>query len=75
MTFIWYYIPLALILGLFVAYAAMFGFDKFKDAFEKLKEYKKKKHPLPGFTAREGVFCCRSYCHFHCQNTDIIDKN
>ena len=41
MTFIWYYIPLALILGMFVAYAAMFGFDKFKDAFEKLKEYKK----------------------------------
>ena len=40
-AFIWYYVPLALILGMFVAYAAMFGFDKFKDAFEKLKEYKK----------------------------------
>ena len=38
--FFWYYIPLALVLGLFVAYAAMFGFDKFKEAFDKLKKYK-----------------------------------
>ena len=28
-------------LGIFVAYAAMFGFDKFKEAFEKLKSEKK----------------------------------
>lgn len=38
--FAWYYIPVALLLGLFVAYAAMFGFDKFREAFEKLKAYK-----------------------------------
>ena len=34
---LWYYVVAALILGLFVAYAAMFGFDKFKAALEKLK--------------------------------------
>ena len=39
--FVWYYIPMTLILGIFVAYAAMFGFDKFKEAFEKLKAYKR----------------------------------
>lgn len=39
--FVWYYIPLVLILGIFVSYAAMFGFDKFKEAFEKLKAYKR----------------------------------
>lgn len=33
----WYYIAGAVILGLFVGYAAMFGFDKFKAALEKLK--------------------------------------
>ena len=38
---LWYYIVAALILGLFVAYAAMFGFDKFKEAFEKLKAHRK----------------------------------
>lgn len=37
----WYYIVAVLILGLFVAYAAMFGFDKFKQAFERLKTYQK----------------------------------
>lgn len=36
---LWYYIVAVLILGLFVAYAAMFGFDKFKQAFERLKMY------------------------------------
>ena len=40
-TFVWYYVPVVLILGVFVAYAAMFGFDKFKEAFDKLKVYKK----------------------------------
>lgn len=39
-AFVWYYVPAALVLGLFVAYAAMFGFDKFKEAFDKLKAYK-----------------------------------
>ena len=38
---LWYYVVGAFVLGLFVAYAAMFGFDKFKSAFLKLKEYKK----------------------------------
>ncbi|MBE6976211.1 MAG: hypothetical protein E7439_03315 [Ruminococcaceae bacterium] len=34
---LWYYIAGAVILGIFVAYAAMFGFDKFKAAWEKWK--------------------------------------
>lgn len=38
---LWYYVVGAFVLGLFVAYAAMFGFDKFKSALIKLKEYKK----------------------------------
>lgn len=37
----WYHVAAAVLLGLFVAYAAMFGFDKFKQALERLKEYKK----------------------------------
>lgn len=41
LTVLWYYIVAVLILGLFVAYAAMFGFDKFKQAFERLKVYRK----------------------------------
>lgn len=38
---VWYYVVAALVLGLFVAYAAMFGFDKFKAALERLKAYQK----------------------------------
>lgn len=34
---LWYYVVGAVALGFFVAYAAMFGFDKFSQAFEKLK--------------------------------------
>lgn len=34
---LWYYVVGAVILGIFVAYAAMFGWDKFKDAYDKLK--------------------------------------
>lgn len=41
-TVMWHYAVGAVILGLFVAYAAMFGFDKFKDAWTKLKAYKGK---------------------------------
>ena len=41
-TVMWYYAVGAVVLGVFVAYAAMFGFDKFKDAWEKLKVYKMK---------------------------------
>lgn len=40
-TVMWYYAVGAVVLGLFVGYAAMFGFDKFKDAWEKLKALKK----------------------------------
>lgn len=39
-TVMWYYAVGAVVLGIFVGYAAMFGFDKFKTAFEKLKNYK-----------------------------------
>ena len=38
---LWYYVVAAFVLGLFVAYAAMFGFDKFKQALLRLKEYQK----------------------------------
>lgn len=41
LTIWWYYVAAALILGLFVAYAAMFGFDKFKEAIERWKSYRK----------------------------------
>ena len=40
-TVMWYYAVGALVLGIFVGYAAMFGFDKFKDAWEKLKALQK----------------------------------
>ena len=40
-TVMWYYAVGAVVLGLFVGYAAMFGFDKFKAAWEKLKAMKK----------------------------------
>lgn len=33
---LWYYIVCALLLGFFVAYAAMFGFDKLKQALNEL---------------------------------------
>lgn len=39
-TVMWYYAVGAVVLGIFVGYAAMFGFDKFKAAWEKLKESK-----------------------------------
>lgn len=41
LTVLWYYVVAAFVLGLCVAYAAMFGFDKFKQALERLKEYSK----------------------------------
>ena len=40
-TVMWYYAVGAVVLGLFVGYAAMFGFDKFKTAWEKIKALKK----------------------------------
>lgn len=39
-SIMWYYAVGAVVLGIFVGYAAMFGFDKFKAAFEKLKQAK-----------------------------------
>lgn len=38
LAFIWYYLAAAMIMGMLVAYAAMFGFDKLKEAFERLKK-------------------------------------
>ena len=40
-TVMWYYAVGAVVLGIFVAYASMFGFDKFKEAWEKMQAYKK----------------------------------
>lgn len=34
MNILWYYVVAAVVVGLFVAYAAMFGFDKLKEALE-----------------------------------------
>ena len=39
-TVMWYYAVGAVVLGIFVSYAAMFGFDKFKAAWDKLKALK-----------------------------------
>ena len=41
-TVMWYYVVGAVVMGIFVAYAAMFGFDKFKEAWGKLQAYKMK---------------------------------
>lgn len=40
-SIMWYYAVGAVVMGFFVAHAAMFGFDKFKDTFDKLKALKK----------------------------------
>ena len=37
----WYMIAAVLVLGIFVAYAAMFGFDKFREALEQINRYRK----------------------------------
>ena len=41
-TVMWYYAVGAVVMGIFVAYAAMFGFDKFKEAWQHLQEYRGK---------------------------------
>ena len=41
-TVMWYYAIGAVVLGIFVGYAAMFGFDKFKFAWDKIKQHDKK---------------------------------
>ncbi len=38
-TVMWYYAVGAVVLGIFTAYAAMHGFDKFKEALQKLQDY------------------------------------
>ena len=40
-TVMWYYAVGAVVLGFFVSYGAMFGFDKFKEAYDKLKFLRK----------------------------------
>lgn len=40
---VWYMVVGAVILGVFVAYAAMFGFDKLKQTLEQLDSIKSKK--------------------------------
>ena len=40
-TVMWYYAVGAIVLGVFVGYIAMFGFDKFKAAWEKIRKDKK----------------------------------
>lgn len=41
-TVMWYYAVGAVVLGIVVAYAAMFGFDKFKELYDRLKEINSK---------------------------------
>lgn len=43
LTIVWYWVAAAVIVGMFVAYAAMFGFDKFQEAAEALKKIKLRK--------------------------------
>lgn len=40
MAITWYMIAAVLVLGIFVAYAAMFGFDKFREALEQINRYR-----------------------------------
>lgn len=39
-TILWYYVAAAIVVAFMVAYAAMFGFDKFKEALEKIQSLK-----------------------------------
>ena len=39
-TVLWYYVAAAVVVALFVAYAAMFGFDKLKETLQLLKDKK-----------------------------------
>lgn len=41
LTIVWYWVVAAFIVGIFVAYAAMFGFDKFQEAFKAFEKLKK----------------------------------
>lgn len=42
-TILWYYVVGAVIVGVFVAYISMFGFDKFKEAWDHAHSYKYQK--------------------------------
>lgn len=42
-TVLWYYVAAAIIIGFFVSYAAMVGFDKFKQLFNQFVEIKDNK--------------------------------
>jgi Na+/glutamate symporter len=39
-TIVWYYVVGAVVVGVFVSYSAMFGFDKLRQAFEQIKDIK-----------------------------------
>ena len=39
-TVLWYYVAAAIVIAFMVAYAAMFGYDKLKEALLKIKELK-----------------------------------
>ena len=39
-TVLWYYVAAVVVVGFLVAYAAMFGFDKLKEALGKIQELK-----------------------------------
>jgi len=39
-TILWYYVAAAIVVAFMVAYAAMFGYDKLKEALLKIKELK-----------------------------------
>lgn len=39
-TVLWYYVAAAVVVGFAVAYAAMFGFDKLREALGKIRELK-----------------------------------
>ena len=41
-TIMWYYAVGALVLGIFVAHAAMNGWDKYKEIFDRLKSFNSK---------------------------------
>lgn len=41
-AFVWWMIPIAIAVAFFVAYSAMFGFDKWKQLFDQFQELNKK---------------------------------
>lgn len=41
-AFVWWMVPIAIMVGFFVAYAAMFGFDKFKQMLDQWRDINKR---------------------------------